>query len=48
MELRNGRYLVIVGELLAPIDPPVGKDDDVPVGQLNGLGHTVRVTAIDR
>ncbi len=44
MGLING-YLVVVAELLAPVDPPVGEDDDVPVSQLHCLRHTVRVTA---
>ena len=38
-------YLVIVAELLAPVDPAVGEDDDVPVGQFHCLSHTVGVTA---
>jgi hypothetical protein len=38
-------YFVVVAELLAPVDPPVGEDDDVPVRQLHCLRHTVRVTA---
>jgi hypothetical protein len=41
-------YLVVVAELLAPVDPPVGEDDDVPVSQLHCLRHTVRVTAKKR
>ena len=38
-------YLVVVAELLAPVDPAVGEDDNVPVSQFHCLSHTVGVTA---
>ena len=37
-------YLVVVAELLAPVDPAVGEDDNVPVSQFHCLSHTVGVT----
>ena len=41
-------YLIIVWELLPPVDPPVGEDDDVPVSQLHSLRHAVRVATESR
>ena len=39
-------HLVIVRKLLAPVDPPGREDDDVGVGDVDGLGDTVGVAAV--
>ena len=39
-------HLVIVRELLAPVDPPGGEDDDVGVRDVDGLGDAVGVAAV--
>ena len=39
-------HLVIVRKLLAPVDPPGREDDDVGVGDVDGLGHTVGIAAV--
>merc|ERR1711981_536094 len=38
--------LVVIGQFLPPADPPVCKDDDVPVCQLHSLCDTVGVTTM--
>ena len=39
-------YLVIITQFFSPTDPPVGKYDDVPIGELNGFCDAVWFTAV--
>ena len=39
-------YLVIITQFFSPTDPPVGKNDDVPIGELNGFCDAVWFTAV--
>ena len=41
-----GFHLIIIAEFLPPADPPVSKDDDVPVRQLHRLRHAVGLAAV--
>ena len=38
--------LVVIGQLLAPVNPPGREDDDVGVRELHGLGDAVGVAAV--